>query len=157
MNELVFAELDPSIESDIVTVARVHCAAPIEWSEDHSYTEEDLKRTVEQLKNAETNQYVLLARNPFEEIIGLHWVQLEQKPETKRGHIKSLWVHPDYRQLGIATQLKTLVEQWMAVNGVTEIRTQVYLKNERMVELNKRLGFDVVMVGMVKTLTPSDC
>lgn len=53
---------------------------------------------------------------------------------------------------GVATRLKSQGEAWCLERGITELRTNVYTVNETMVALNRRLGFDVVMLGMVKTL-----
>ena len=149
---LKFTKLDLGKEQDVEFVARIHCEAPGEWVADHSFTEESVKQTIERLKNIEKVHQAFLTRNADNKIVGFHWVQLESRPETTVGHVLSLWVHPDYRKKGVATRLKTQAESWMRSKGVSEVRTQVYLENQKMMALNNKLGFETVMVGMSKKL-----
>lgn len=152
MNELKFDTLDIRNDQDVTEVARIHCEAPAEWVAGHSYSADAVNRTVENLRSAERSSYVMLARNQEDEIVGMHWVQLEVRPEASFGNVFSLWVHPQYRQKGVATHLKELAELWLRRNGASEIRTNVYVKNRKMMTLNKKLGYKVVLVGMSKHL-----
>lgn len=152
MNELKYETLDLNSDKDVAEVAKIHCEAPGEWVASHSYSEESVTRAVENLRGLKRSCYVVLARNPDNEIVGLHWVQLEVRPEAKFGNVISLWVHPKYRQKGVATHLKELAESWLRNNGASEARTQVYVDNGKMVALNEKLGYKVVLVGMSKSL-----
>lgn len=153
MNELKYENLDPDCDQDVADVAKIHCETPREWMADHAYSAESVNRAIRNLRDPEQRNYVVLARNPQGEIVGLHWVQLEVKSEARLGNVCSLWVLPKYRQQGIATRLKELAESWLRSNGATEVRTMVYIGNERMIGLNKKLGYEVVRVGMSKSLS----
>lgn len=152
MDELKYENLDLRNDQDVARVAKIHCEAPGEWMTGHSYSADAVSRAVENLRSPEHSSYVVLAWSPENEIVGLHWVQLEDRSEVRLGNIFSLWVHAKYRQRGIATRLKELGEAWLRSNGVSEVRTQVYLENSKMLALNKKLGYKVVLMGMSKHL-----
>lgn len=153
MNKIKYDTLNTRKDHDVAEVARIHCAAPSEWVDDHFYSEESLSRAIAKLRNPGNRNHVLLARNPEDEIVGLHWVQLEVTPEAKLGSVFSLWVCPRYRVQGVATHLKKLAEAWLINNGAREVRTMVYVDNSKMIALNKKLGYRVVRVGMSKRLS----
>ncbi|GGD62791.1 GNAT family N-acetyltransferase [Lacimicrobium alkaliphilum] len=152
MTELKYQDLDLHNDQDVAEVAKIHCEAPGEWVPDHSYADDSVARAVENLRSSKHCSYVVLARRTDDRIVGMHWVQIEARSEAKFGNIFSLWVHPKYRQQGVATRLKELAEFWLRSNEVSEIRTNVYLENRRMMALNEKLGYKVVLVGMSKQL-----
>lgn len=152
MKELKYDNLDLRSDQDIAEVARIHCEAPGEWAVDHSYSADSVLRTIKNLRSSGQSHYVVLARNLKNEIVGLHWVQLEDQSEVRLGNVLSLWVHSKYRQQGVATRLKELAECWLRSSGASEIRTKVYVENTKMIALNKKLGYRVVLFGMSKDL-----
>ncbi|MFC3851720.1 GNAT family N-acetyltransferase [Salinispirillum marinum] len=133
-------------------VAKVHCDVPREWLAEHRYSAESIHQTIEKLRSPACRNYVILAKNSSNAIVGLHWVQIAEKSEPLHGNVLSLWVHPQFRQRGVATRLKTSAESWLSSNGVSEVRTQVYVANTKMMALNQKLGYQVTMVGMAKKL-----
>lgn len=52
----------------------------------------------------------------------------------------------------MTTRLKELVEAWLRSLGASEVRTQVYVENNKMLALNEKLGYKVILVGMAKKL-----
>lgn len=73
-----------------------------------------------------------------------------------------LWVHPDYRRRGLATQLKQAMEEAAKECGVRALYTHTEETNAHVVELNRKLGYvearrgpiwdDIVRVSLVKQL-----
>lgn len=152
MNELKFENLDLNNDEDVLAVATIHCGAPGEWVSGHSYSDDCVDRAVENMRNSVHSCHVVLARNPNHELVGLHWVQLEVRSDQKFGNVVSLWVHPGFRRQGVGTRLKELAESWLRSNGASEIRTQVYVENSKMMALNEKLGYKTVLLGMSKSL-----
>lgn len=152
MTTLNYEQLDPSNDQDVREVARRHCEAPGEWVADHACSEAAVLGTIDTLRDPECCHCVALARCPRNGIVGFHWVQLEIRLDNRLGNALSLWVHPEWRRQGIATHLKTLAERWLRSKDVSEIRTEVYLNNRNMQALNKKLGYETVLVGMSKRL-----
>ncbi|WP_339899552.1 GNAT family N-acetyltransferase [uncultured Gilvimarinus sp.] len=152
MKEFSFDILDLKNDEDVLEAATLHCGVPGEWNSDHSYSEESVVRAVEDLQNSVHACYVVLARNEKNKLVGMHWVKLESRCDEKFGNVASLWVHPNYRRQGVATQLKELAETWLRDHGATEIRTQVYMENRKMRALNEKLGYKVKLVGMAKSI-----
>lgn len=64
--------------------------------------------------------------------------------------IFQLWVHPNYRRLGLATQLKLkLEEEAMIIHKVNLIYTHTEETNSHVLELNKKLGYQEVRRGSI--------
>lgn len=95
---------------------------------------------------------MVLARSQKNKLVGMHWVKVEDRSDKKFGNVVSLWVHKGYRRQGVATRLKELVEAWLRSQGASEVRTHVYVVNNKMLALNEKLGYKVILVGMAKKL-----
>ncbi|RKN82249.1 GNAT family N-acetyltransferase [Paenibacillus ginsengarvi] len=75
----------------------------------------------------------------------------------------NLWVHPDYRRTGLATQLKRKLDEEAERCGVNLIYTHTEERNLHVVELNEKLGYrqvrrgpiwdDVVRISLIKQLS----
>jgi ribosomal protein S18 acetylase RimI-like enzyme len=76
--------------------------------------------------------------------------------------IFQLWVHPAYRRLGLATQLKLQLEQSAGCHGVNLIYTHTEERNLHVIQLNSKLGYqevrrgpiwdDIIRVSLIKQL-----
>lgn len=153
MRDLTYQLLDPNSPDDVATVARLHCAAPLDWDPGHTYSDSMLEKVANRLNGSDGSiNFVMLARNEAGDIVAFHWVQAKPGEDKPHAQVVGLWVQPGYRKQGIATRLKSQGEAWCLEQGITELRTNVYTVNETMVELNRRLGFEVAMLGMVKKL-----
>lgn len=94
---------------------------------------------------------VLTARGATEELIGFHWVCLVEGNETC-AYVNSTWVHPDYRKRGIGSRLKDEGERWARERGATHIAASVALRNNAMIEFNRRRGYAPTTMDMLKKL-----
>ncbi len=63
--------------------------------------------------------------------------------------IFQLWVEPEYRRMGLATQLKRHIEIEAARQGIGMIYTHTREVNFHVLELNRRLGYEVVRSGPI--------
>lgn len=60
-----------------------------------------------------------------------------------------LWVHHNYRRLGLATQLKKKLEEEAQFHNVNLIYTHTEESNNHVIELNSRLGYQEVRRGPI--------
>jgi ribosomal protein S18 acetylase RimI-like enzyme len=77
--------------------------------------------------------------------------------------IFGLWVHPNYRRLGLATKLKLKLEEEAQYHNVNLIYTHTVEKNRHVIELNEKIGYqevrrgpiwdDIIRVSLIKRLT----
>jgi ribosomal protein S18 acetylase RimI-like enzyme len=63
--------------------------------------------------------------------------------------IFQLWVHTNYRRLGLATQLKLKLEEDALIHKVNTIYTHTEETNNHVLELNKKLGYLEVRRGPI--------
>ncbi|MCU6794979.1 GNAT family N-acetyltransferase [Paenibacillus sp. WQ 127069] len=80
--------------------------------------------------------------------------------------IFQLWVHPDYRRAGLATQLKSKLEEEAQYHNVNLIYTHTEAVNDHVIELNKKIGYqevrrgpiwdDIIRVSLIKQLNVSN-
>jgi ribosomal protein S18 acetylase RimI-like enzyme len=65
-----------------------------------------------------------------------------------------LWVAPAYRRQGIATRLKRQIEEEARQRAIRMIYTYTETQNEHVIELNRKLGYQVVRCGPLWDETP---
>lgn len=59
-----------------------------------------------------------------------------------------MYVHPDYRGLGINQRIIETLKSWAALQNVTELRLEVYYGNTAAIRAYEKLGFDKHMIEM---------
>ena len=101
-------------------------------------TEERVLFWIDFLKNLslENKAWIMVAKNKKSEVVGLHWLRLEEKYKILRANIDSLWVHDDYRKNGIGSELKKRGEEWAKSQGAKMVCTQVFYSNQKMINFN---------------------
>ncbi len=67
-------------------------------------------------------------------------------------NIELLYVEPQFRKLGIATQLKIALEKWAKTMNAKRISNTIHKNNLPMISLNKDLGYQVSHVKMYKDI-----
>jgi GNAT superfamily N-acetyltransferase len=85
-------------------------------------------------------------------IVGLHVLRFGEEYEGPAAHIAGLWVHPDYRRIGIARKLKADGEAWARRRGAKFLNSNVMPENAAMLRLNEAEGFRVFRLNMRKDL-----
>lgn len=97
MKNLVYQSLDPASGADVATVARLHCAAPLDWDPGHIYSDTMLKKVESRLNGSDSsNNFVMLARNEADDIVAFHWLQAKPGDDRPHAHAVGLWVQSDY-------------------------------------------------------------
>ena len=81
-----------------------------------------------------------------EHAIGFSQVQLrhdyvEGTNSSPVGYLEGLYVHPNYRQRGIARHLVTACEEWASSKGCSEFASDVELPNVDSQRMHEKLGF----------------
>ena len=95
--------------------------------------------------------YLGIAQDDQDEPVGFIWAY-RKSDDDKNVMIMSLHVEPEYRNQGIASQLKQNLESWCKEIGVQSVETTVHFDNKNMLELNLKLGYNAGMVCMTKKL-----
>lgn len=149
-----YSTLSSSDESIIGQIAIIHENMPSEWRDQQKASEERIKHRIKLLKSQihRTDFYLHIAETDSGELVDFHWVAMEETNNTKFGHIGSLWVSKKYRKQGIGKNLKDDAEAWVKQQGAAYLLTEVFFDNNKMIEYNKKLGFDTGQVKMRKNL-----
>ena len=63
--------------------------------------------------------------------------------------VYQLWVEPAYRRWGIAMRLKQQIEAESIRRGMSMIYTHTETRNTHVIELNQKLGYQVVRTGPI--------
>lgn len=153
MDAISYSQLEHLAEHQLAEVAHIHCVIPSAWVADHCVTPELVQSTIMRLRgDAKHSNFFVLAHCGSEQLVGMHWVQYAQTAHVNHGEVRSLWVKPEFRKRGIATELKHLAEKWLLQHGATEIKTEVFSANRKMLSLNQKFGYQTVMQVMSKPL-----
>jgi GNAT superfamily N-acetyltransferase len=86
------------------------------------------------------------------EIVALHIVRRFEEGPRVGAHIGGLWVAERWRRQGVASRLKAMGESWARSIGATFLNSNVLVSNERMLELNRKLGFEPYRLNLRKRL-----
>jgi|GEM_PF-2528581 GNAT superfamily N-acetyltransferase len=150
---LIYCGANFEDDNELLEMARIHESAPLNWNPDYKITDERLKYWVGFFKenNNEEEVKYILAKND-NKIVGLHWIKISEKYNTRCAKIDSLWVHDDYRKKGIGAEIKRQGEVWAKENGAKFIVTEVFYSNQRMIDFNLKQGFEARQVEMIKDL-----
>lgn len=85
-------------------------------------------------------------------IVGLHILRRFEEGPLIGAHIAGLWVAEHRRRQGVARRLKAMGESWARAIGAVFLNSNVLVHNERMLELNRSLGFVDYRVNLRKRL-----
>lgn len=111
------------------------------------------------------NEWIESARKPEEQAVtflgialhgqtmrGLHILRRFEEYEQIGVHIAGLWVHPEYRGMGIARAMKKRGEEWARAVGATFINTNIQRENQRMLSIAEAAGFSLFRYNFRKRL-----
>ena len=154
MADIKFSTLKHVTTADLKRIARIHQEQPLEWIEGYAVREEAVEGTYKELITPleDKKSNLIAAYNDHGDLVGFHWISVKNQGEQTFARIHSLWVDPKYRRRGIAHQLKELGEAWMRAQGAVRVTTEVFYVNQKMIDLNIKLGFTPWQVEMIKEL-----
>ncbi|GAB6109816.1 N-acetyltransferase family protein [Fusibacter bizertensis] len=151
MEYSIVSQEDHDIESTLTQIARWHNLTPKIWLKNYYVTEEAIDETIKKIKiTSQSDLFIAVAREA-DAIIGFLWGNRELDHKNTF-MILSLYVENQYRNKGVASSLKTLLEKWCRSNEITTIETTVHYTNKKMIALNQKLGYEAGMVTMRKNL-----
>jgi GNAT superfamily N-acetyltransferase len=98
-----------------------------------------------------SNTFAGLAREG-RQIVGLHLLRRFEEGPWVGAHVAGLWVAERCRRRGVAKTLKARGEAWARSIGAQFLNTNVLVGNERMLALNRALGFREYRINLRKRL-----
>lgn len=154
LQDIEFRTLNYSDDAEMGTYLRLFWEIPLEHNEYFTPRSEEFLNgyiaTAREVETAaDTYSGIALHRG---EIVGLHLVRRYEEYEQIGAHIAGLWVHPDFRGLGIARRFKNEGENWARSVGATFMNSNVHPGNHRMLELVEQAGFTPFRINFRKRL-----
>lgn len=140
LNSVKIQEIDFNSDGEVKRVARTYIEVPLSWDPDYKYTETMVEKTSAWLKEKQASLLCLTCWVDHD-LVGLHILFFDKSSDPKDCFIKTLWIAPHYRGLGLSKKLKQMGESWAHAQNAKKIITHVFVKNKRMIALNERCGF----------------
>jgi len=154
LDEIEFRTLDYTNDAEIRAYLRLFWDLPLEHNEYFTLRSETfLDDAVRSARATErpTTTFSGIALHASQ-VVGLHLLHRFEEYEQIGVHIAGLWVHPDYRGIGIARTLKASGETWARSIGATFMNTNVHAQNDRMRAINEQAGYSLFRYNMRKRL-----
>jgi GNAT superfamily N-acetyltransferase len=103
---------------------------------------EKIKTALQKIKAGEKGHVCIMAKDS-NRLFGLIWLKPAQgaREPVEVAYIENLYVDPAYRARGIALQLKKRGEDLAREQGFTFLESRVRTDNEKMLNLNRKLGY----------------
>jgi len=86
------------------------------------------------------------------EMVGVHVLRRFEEGPLVGAHVAGLWVAKRCRGRGVARRLKAMGEAWARSIGAHFLNSNVLVRNDPMLELNRKLGFETYRVNLRKRL-----
>lgn len=144
--------VDTGNHDEVQFICRQHLTIPEIWILNYSFTEQELQEEVQRFKDSDCKgELICLTAKAGEQIIGYIWAEKSVR-DRDLVTIMSLWTAPEFRSKGIATALKQELDRVAQKHGFKKIRTSVYAPNQKMLDLNLKLGYQIVRYTLEKKL-----
>lgn len=153
-SNISFRRVNISDESELKTIADIDITIPALHDPEFPVNDKTKAERLQFLKEKfDDNDFFDICLNSRNQIIGFHVVKKTMHFNNRPvGRIDTLWVHPDFRNKGIARQLKLRAESWGKSLGLDHLYTWVQAGNHKMLTLNQTMGYETVNFKMVKKL-----
>ncbi len=156
MTSPVIIQLNHTNLKELSQIVKIHNEIPALWVENYIVNEKEIEEDTEKLliklKEETAFCFMIKDENNNDSIISFIWVEIDTYSKDTL-EIISLWTDKNYRKQGFAYLLKGNLENWAKKNGrFNKVRTTVNIKNQRMIELNKKLNYNVTSYTMTKIL-----
>ena len=73
--------------------------------------------------------------------VSLRFEQVEGATQSPVGYIEGIYVHPDFRKIGIGNHLISLAEKWCKEKGCSQIASDTEIQNTKSITFHKNRGF----------------
>lgn len=150
-------EIDKTNDNDklellLIKIATWHNLTPNLWISNYKVSGKDIDETVNRIKGTRNEDLFLAIAEEQNNVQGFIWAYKSEKVQDSV-MILSLYTAEEHRGEGIATKLKSLLEEWCKLEGIRTIETTVHYKNSSMITLNQKLGYVPGMLYMTKILS----
>ena len=134
-------------------IAEIHESLPGAWVDNYNIDTEEIQKTIKRLiEKHKTDDIFCYIAEKNDEIISFIWAEVNQIDKDTID-IFSLWTNEKYRGQGIASKLKMELEKWVkSETNAKNISTTVSAKNRNIIDLNKKLDYEIIYHKMVKNL-----
>lgn len=134
-------------------IAKIHESLPGAWIDNYTIDDEEVKITLKGLvEKHKTNDILCYIAEKDSKIISFIWAEIN-KSNLETVDIISLWTDEEYRGQGIASSLKIELEKWAKLEtSAKSISTTVSAKNKSMINLNRKLGYEIMSYKMIKKI-----
>ena len=149
---IIFRSADQKNKDEIIFIASTDAKIPLDYDNDYFYEPAFLESRVKFFHEIKEEDFFEVASHQ-DKIVAFHVVQ--KTPffgNLEIASVITLWVDPDYRRQGIATELKKRGERWAIKAGLEHIQTSVHESNTTMLELNQDQGYEAVQIKLRKKL-----
>ena len=137
-------------EAEVKFLAEVDMTIPAKFDKDFVINEQMTLDRAKFLKSVTENDFFELALDEDKKIVGFHLVKKVPHFDKFAGRIDTLWVSPEFRKHGLASDLKTHAEVWAAEHKLDHLHTWVHSDNVKMISINRRMGYKIVNYKMRK-------
>lgn len=73
--------------------------------------------------------------------VSLRMEHVEGVTQSPVGYIEGLYVHPDFRRIGIGNHLISLAEKWCKEKNCSQIASDTDIQNKQSISFHKNRGF----------------
>ncbi len=137
---------------EVQKVAKLYVSVPLNWEKNYQVTDDLIQKNIQWLLDNKDNLKCLFIYSSDRAIIALHILLRAQQDNSTYCSIKTLWVHDDFRNRGLASRLKALGESWAIHQQAENLIAHVMASNPLMLKINKKKGFVPARLEMQKKL-----
>lgn len=124
------------------------------WAEEQALesSTSDYARFLAQGKETPRHHFCCLVEEPGETRVGEAWYTAEEQGGKTQFWIEWIWVEPQYRRRGYATQALRRLEEEARRLGADRVGLTVWMDNPGAIELYSKLGYATANMGLTKSL-----
>lgn len=150
--EFEYRRMNTADPVEILSIAERDILIPTLFDPDLQPTPTMLSDRVESLGKMRSEDFAYVAVDSSGHVVGFHLIRKDTFFGRPVGNVSTLWVDPDHRRKGVAKNLKLRAERWGREQGLYCLYTHTFARNEPTVDLNKKLGFEIISYRLQKKL-----
>jgi GNAT superfamily N-acetyltransferase len=152
--EITYRKVNLKDPDEMQAIAAIDMTIPALFDPIFEVNEKTISDRLEQLMKCKSDDFFEVALNSDGKIIGYHFMNKFKSPPlgALAADVQTLWVDPAFRKQGIGANLKKRGEQWAKEENLSHISTFVNGKNSSMLNLNQKLGYELVGYKLRKSI-----
>ena len=153
MNKVLYRRVDFSSEAEMIFIADTDTQIPAKFDDEFPTDEKMILERLKHFKEKFNQEDFFQVALDGQKIVGFHLIKKHSHFNNKNvGNVYTLWVSSEYRRSGIAKELKRQGEAWAKNSNLDHLYTWVHVDNSKMLNLNKKLGYEPTNIKMVKKI-----